>query len=161
MFGLSTLWVRLIGIGALLAALLGGLGYVYSKGYDAAETKFKLELANAKIDADAQAEVLQESIDKLSASARKKDRDAQNEISRLRVAIDDGSLRFSAPLAVTGGSSTGPAAQPTRGELDRPTTQALLGITADGDQAIRELNQCLAAYNEVKEKQNGNRPDRP
>lgn len=159
MFGLSTLWLRVAAMGVLLAALALGLYKVYSFGYDSAEAKYQLELANAKIDADAQSEVLQDRIDKTLAAARQKDRNAQLEINRLRVAVDDGSVRFSIPVASTGGPGAGPATQPARAELDRTVAGALIAITADGDQAILELNTCIAAYNEVKDQQNGKRSD--
>lgn len=46
-----------------------------------------------------------------------------------------------------------PAAEPgpTYAELDPAAAANLAGISHDGDQAIRELNHCIAQYGEVKQ----------
>lgn len=154
MFGLSTLWVRLIGIGVLLAALAGGLGYVYSKGYDAAETKYQLELANAKIDADAQAEVLQDRIDALAVQGNKDRRNAETRIAKLNSDLRDGSLRLRVDTAITPGPRD-PGTEPgtERAQLSGQASEFLLGLAAEGDQAIRERNQCIQAYESLRKPQ--------
>ncbi|WP_313570011.1 hypothetical protein [Comamonas terrigena] len=40
---------------------------------------------------------------------------------------------------------------PTYAELDPAAAASLAGISHDGDQAIRELNHCIAQYGEVKQ----------
>ena len=40
---------------------------------------------------------------------------------------------------------------PTHAELDPAAAASLAGISHDGDQAIRELNHCIAQYGEVKQ----------
>jgi len=38
----------------------------------------------------------------------------------------------------------------TRAELDGRVAQALVDLTARGDQAIRQLNTCIDQYNQVR-----------
>ena len=42
-------------------------------------------------------------------------------------------------------------AEPAHAQLDPAAAASLAGISHDGDQAIRELNHCIAKYNTVKQ----------
>lgn len=83
---------------------------------------------------------------------------AQAEIHRLHDAVRTGALRLSVPtVAGTCASAPGPggaaaasnAAAP-RAELDPTAAEALVAITADGDDAIRDLNACIQRYDTVR-----------
>jgi hypothetical protein len=71
--------------------------------------------------------------------------DAQQKINQLRADVASGaqrlSIRASCAASVTGGDSE------ARAELDPKTADDLIAITADGDQAIIELNSCIDLYN--------------
>ena len=83
---------------------------------------------------------------------------AQAEIHRLHDAVRTGALRLSIPtVARICASAPGPgdtaaasnAAAP-RAELDPAAAEALVTITADGDDAIRDLNACIERYDTVR-----------
>lgn len=160
MFGLSALWLRVIGGAVILGALLFGLWRVYHAGYDARDTEAKLEMSQALLHAAKQTDELRVAFDALKSKRDKERKNAEQEISRLRVAVDDGSLRLSIPATPGAGAASAPAGDPeARTELDRSTSQALVGITADGDAAIRDLNSCIDSYDALKDKLNGQRTD--
>lgn len=71
--------------------------------------------------------------------------DAQQKINQLRADVASGaqrlSIRASCAASVTSGDPE------ARAELDPKTADDLIAITADGDQAIIELNSCIDLYN--------------
>jgi Tfp pilus assembly protein FimV len=82
---------------------------------------------------------------------------AQNTQSRLVADIRSGAQRLSiaASCADAGQAGSDPAAAPAAGHtaravLDPQAAEALVGIAADGDTAIRERNACVQQYNAVR-----------
>lgn len=71
--------------------------------------------------------------------------DAQKKINQLRADVASGAQRLSIRASCSA-SATGSAAE-ARAELDPKTADDLIAITADGDQAIIELNSCIDLYN--------------
>lgn len=82
---------------------------------------------------------------KAAEQLHKDKEDAQKKINQLRADVASGaqrlSIRASCSASVTGGDSE------ARAELDPKTADDLIAITADGDQAIIELNSCIDLYN--------------
>lgn len=83
---------------------------------------------------------------------------AQAEIHRLRADVHSGALRLSVPTRAgtcagapgPDGATTASNAAAPRAELDPAAAEALVAITADGDDAIRDLNACIERYNTVR-----------
>lgn len=71
--------------------------------------------------------------------------DAQQKINQLRADVASGAQRLSIRASCSA-SATGGATE-ARAELDPKTADDLIAITADGDQAIIELNSCIDLYN--------------
>jgi len=71
--------------------------------------------------------------------------DAQKKINQLRADVASGAQRLSIRASCSA-TATGGAAE-ARAELDPKTADDLIAITADGDQAIIELNSCIDLYN--------------
>lgn len=161
MFGLSTIWLRVIGGAIVLGALLFGLWRVYHAGYDARDTEAKLQMSQALLHAAKKTDEIRVEFDALKAKSAKERKNAAQEINRLRVAVDDGTLVLSVPAPTSGsGPTSARAGNPeARTELDRSTAASLVGLAADGDAAIRDLNSCVDSYNALKEKINGQRTD--
>jgi prophage endopeptidase len=89
---------------------------------------------------------------------------AQDAIDRLGADLRSGTIRLyvrTTPAAqsepVPHGATSGPGQ--AHAELDPADAAALLGITADGDSAIRDLNACIDRYAAVQSAING--PTRP
>jgi prophage endopeptidase len=71
--------------------------------------------------------------------------DAQKKINQLRADVASGAQRLSIRASCSA-TATGGAAE-ARAELDPKAADDLITITADGDQAIIELNSCIDLYN--------------
>lgn len=96
---------------------------------------------------------LQEEIDLLNDSYRKEREHAEKSIASLRADVAAGRVRLSVPASCPGtDTATGAASEEARAELDTETADALVAITSEGDDAIRELNLCLDAYQARREK---------
>lgn len=82
---------------------------------------------------------------KVADQLHKDKEDAQQKINRLRADVASGAQRLSIRASCSA-TATGGAAE-ARAELDSKTADDLIAITADGDQAIIELNACIDLYN--------------
>lgn len=110
------------------------------------------------------ADRLQDSLSLQDARYLQEKTNAQTENQRLRLALRNGTVRLSIPTtpARCAADHEGPAAvgQPeqARTELDPETAEALVTITDDGDNAIRDLNACVDRYTTVMQAVNALRP---
>jgi hypothetical protein len=71
--------------------------------------------------------------------------DAQHKINQLRADVATGAVRLSIRSSCSASVAAGDSE--ARAELDTKTADDLIAITADGDQAIIELNSCIDLYN--------------
>ena len=82
---------------------------------------------------------------------------AKTERDRFNHDVRSGAVRLSVPVAsgqcAATADSTAAAShrQETRAELDPATAAALDAIAGDGDDATRQLNACIDAYNTVRD----------
>jgi len=158
----------LIFLVSVIAAL--GLGYWWGKAD--ADTKWgkrfaDMEALSAKKLAEAtdavrkvETEAFQR-LNDLASKHAKETRDAKARSDRIVADIRSGALRMSIPVAPACPSPEAQDSTATSG--DRPQARAelaaeaagtLVSIASEGDEAIRQLNACIDAYNEVKEKLN-------
>ena len=97
---------------------------------------------------------LQEIVRGLQARMKKENDHAKREYDALLARLHRGTARMSVPVRKDGGlSCTGRAADDagqTRAELDPETAERILSVGRDGDEAIRELNQCIDQYRAVE-----------
>ena len=82
---------------------------------------------------------------------------AKTERDRFNADVRSGAVRLSIPVAsrqcaATADTATAASDQhQTRAELDAATAAALDAIAGDGDDATRQLNACIDAYNTVRD----------
>jgi prophage endopeptidase len=82
---------------------------------------------------------------------------AKTERDRFNDDVRSGTVRLSIPVASGQCAATANTATAachryqTRGELDPATAAALDAIAGDGDDATRQLNACIDAYNLVRD----------
>lgn len=82
---------------------------------------------------------------------------AKTERDRFNADVRSGSVRLSIPVASGQCAATADAAaaagdrQQARAELDPATAAALDAIAGDGDDAARQLNACIDAYNQIRD----------
>jgi len=144
-------WVWL----GLLLALSGAFFTGHRSGYNKAVDEQRIEVARLNGIAREVERDMNGKVNDLSAKLVKANEDVKAEISKRRSAIASGSLRLSVPVS---GLQSCPGATPASGdlpqaraELEPAFAQSLVDITDSGDQAIRQLNACIDAYNTVYE----------
>ena len=142
-----------IAIALLVVGFVGGCSHKQAeldrlKADYAAQVQAGLE-ANRQLEKRMQAEA-----DILTQQYQKEKKDAQKTIDSLRSRIASGDIRLSVRTASTKGMSSDSSTEyrEERAELDGETAQSLVSITADGDEAIRDLNQCIDKYNAIRSK---------
>lgn len=98
--------------------------------------------------------MLRDDLDALKAKTRKEKQDAEKTINALRTDIRSGAVRLSVATNQSSGSAfctdPGIGDSETRSELDPAFAEDLVTIAADGDDAIRDLNMCIDAYDRVR-----------
>jgi small-conductance mechanosensitive channel len=80
---------------------------------------------------------------------------ADKTISKLKSDVASGELRLSIARAVPSASDSASAARvgnETRCDIDPTAAQSIVTIAADGDKAIRQLNELIDFYNQLKGK---------
>lgn len=165
--------LRLLLIVAMAAVLTYALRMAYKHGVDTGQAKVQLqwdadreELTKAA-NRDLQAllnhtNMLADKLHAQEVTHRQEKTHAQAEMDRLRAAVRAGTVRLSVPTtgAACPGSTTpgdAPAASrpaQARADFDPATADALVAITSDGDNAIRDLNACIDRYNTVRQSLN-------
>lgn len=83
-----------------------------------------------------------------TAKLEKEKRDAELKVNQLRADVAAGAVRLSVRASCSASTATGDSE--ARAELDPKTADDLIAITADGDQAIIELNSCIDFYNNLR-----------
>jgi len=83
-----------------------------------------------------------------TAKLEKEKRDAEIKVNQLRADVAAGTVRLSVRASCSASTAAGDSE--ARAELDPKTADDLIAITADGDQAIIELNSCIDFYNNLR-----------
>lgn len=142
----------IIGVAGLALAFLAGW-LVNGWRMESRISKMQAEQAEAMQLARQKVETLQEEIDHLLDVFDEEKQHAQKEISRLRADVAAGRVRLSVPARCPGtDTAAGAPSQETRAELDPEVAGNIIAIAAEGDDAIRELNLCIDAYQAAREK---------
>ena len=111
-------------------------------------------LAKAEKDALVESVMLQRQIDTLKREYEDETRKKQNEIADLRKRISDGAVRVSIAGSQSMSNDASFGSAKTQCDIDGRIANAIIGLTQRGDEAIRELNQCIDQYNTVRGKVN-------
>lgn len=147
MFGIPLPWLIL----GLILSLSGmyGLGHHYGYAEKEAEDEALIVKKNQEMN-DAK--------DKADADLYKAKQALQTKGKQLTDAIRSGQQRLYVPITTPSGC-TAPATGDgqARAELDTKTSESLVAITDEGDNAIVLLNSCIERYNQVRDIVNGKR----
>ncbi|QKV52650.1 lysis system i-spanin subunit Rz [Comamonas antarctica] len=140
-------------------AVLGALYCADQRG----EERGRLQAQNKQLDGTVQqlSEALErsgqlaDSLEQILDTNRTGQNDAKSSIDSLAAGLRSGSIRLSVRTAPEPGPDAGaerprPGNPEARAELDREDAEALLGLTGEGDAAIRDLNTCIDAYGAVR-----------
>jgi len=154
-------WVLL----GILMAVVGSFGGGYFKGSNDEVTRQQLEIAALNAQARAKEQALITTIQTQSNKLQKANQDAKLAQQKRNLDIDSGALKLRIPIqapicpvhtATDTPVASGDSVQATA-EFDRETAKSLVAITDDGDKAIRQLNACIDAYNNVYQTLNKSR----
>jgi prophage endopeptidase len=135
-------------------ALIGAFFTGHHKGYAEAQAEQQIEVARLNTLAREVEHVMTGKVNDLSIKLEKANSNAKIEIVKRNADIADGTLRLSVPtssICPTADSSSASTDNQTRTELEPAFAQTLIAITDDGDNAIRQLNACIDAYNAIRE----------
>lgn len=138
-------------LAVLLTAFLSS-GIAYFKGRADARVACEREASEAASQARAREQAWSNAVEGIGQALNEEKARAAKVERDLRARIRSGDVRLSVPAYPAPGASA-PAAgehQQARTDLDPGTAEALVALTERGDQAIRELNACIDAYNSLR-----------
>ena len=156
MFGIPLPWILIGAMVALFGTYRGG----YHFGWEDRDQEMQIEIAKKNEESRVKEQEMAAKLSDKEAALRKANNEVSKKQSAMRELVRVGELRLPTSSCVqtatssptpTGNSNTDAA------ELERQTINALIDIVAEGDKAINKLNQCIAAYDEVRNLINGNR----
>lgn len=142
-------------LGVVLALLLT-FWAGHHKGYALANLEHQSEVGKLNEAARQREQADAAKISDLAYQLEKANKDADVQINKLRRDLRAGTQRLSVPVVNV--CPAEPATAPsgdrveTRAELDPKAADDLVAIAQEGDAAIRQLNACIDAYNEVRQK---------
>jgi len=142
----------------IVLAVLASFGAGYYSGEQSENTRQQIEIAALNAKARETEQRMGEVAQTYAQTLRKANNVAKAKETKLRADIASGERRLFIPVkapqcavssAGTAASAAGDSRE-TRTELDRSVAEALIAITADGDQAIRKLNACIDQYETLR-----------
>ena len=135
----------------LILSLIGAFGAGHHSGYSAKEAEDQAEILriNTQMNSDK---------DQADAKLFKANQALAAAQTQLHNAIRAGDQRLYVNVRSPIGCSSSASGDATeRAELEPATAEALVSITDQGDNAIVQLNSCIARYNQVREAIRGKR----
>ena len=126
---------------------------MFHKGYTQAELVQVAATTKANAEARATEQTHAKQVTELAYQLKKANDDVKT--TKLRADVLSGAVRLSVPTtgpvcsSESAGAASGTGTE-TRAELDPKTADDLIAIAKDGDDAIRQLNALIDAYNLIK-----------
>ena len=146
MFSLFNPWIIVGVLGLVLSS--------YFYGHHQAYVEQEAEVARLNALERDKEKQMQDMADSHAKELRKANQNAKAEVTKLQSDLSSGQLRFTARTVSTCQNTTSASGDTeSRAKLDPEVSQALVAITADGDNAIRQLNACIDLYNQVRSEQ--------
>lgn len=147
-------WVIL----GVLMALGGFYGYGHHKGWAERDAEMQAEIAVKNEEARAKEQELTKQINDQSYKLQEANNAITQKQTDITKLINSGRVRLQATGCVQANAST-PAPSGDRNteasESDRATLLAIAEIVAQGDRNTAQLNQCIQAYEAVRNQVNG------
>ena len=135
----------------LLLVISGGYYVADHHGYERRVAEDKAEIERLNGEARAKEAELNTKLAKANNQLKQAKNAIQSKQTLLNSRVDAGELRLPPTCSVQASTdATSPARDPANeSDTERQTIKALIGIAADGDTAITQLNACIATYNQV------------
>ena len=141
----------------IVLSILSAFGGGYWKGSKDEVTRQQLEIAKLNAEARQKEQALLSAVTTQATKLQKANQDAKLIAKERDAAIASGNLKLRVPVKTpvcpvqAAGDTPAPTGNSVQAgaELDAKTAQSLVAITDDGDKAIRQLNACIDAYNNI------------
>jgi len=135
----------------LLFVIAGGYYVSDHHGYQRRVDEDKAEIERLNGEARAKEAELNTKLAKANNQLKQAKNAIQSKQTLLNSRVDAGQLRLPSTCGVQASAdASSPARDPANeSDTERQTIKALIGIAADGDTAITQLNACIATYNQV------------
>ena len=141
----------------IVLSVLSAFGGGYWKGSEDELTRQQLEIAALNAEARQKEQALVAAVTTQATKLQKANQDAKLIAKERDAAIASGNLKLRIPVKTpvcpvqAAGDTPAPAGNSVQAgaELDPATAKSLVAITDDGDKAIRQLNACIDAYNNI------------
>ena len=141
----------------LLAGFIAGwttCGWKYDATLKAEKAGMLKEQERRLLEVQTKNRELQETVNGLNHKRQEENDDAKRRYDALLARIHRGAVRVSIPVREDSGlprrGHSGHDDQKAQAELDPETAERILAVGRDGDEAIRELNQCIDQYRAVE-----------
>ena len=141
----------------IVLALLGSFGAGYYSGEQDEYERQQVEIARLNEQARETEQRMAEVAQTYAQTLKKANDVARIKEIKLRTDLASGERKLFIPVkapdcsvSVSEPSTPASGDTETRAELDGRVAQALVDLTARGDQAIRQLNTCIDQYNQVR-----------
>ena len=141
----------------IVLALLGSFGAGYYSGEQDEYERQQVEIARLNEQARETEQRMAEVAQTYAQTLKKANDVARIKEIKLRTDLASGERKLfvpvkapDCPVSVSEPSAPTSGDTETRAELDGRVAQALVDLTARGDQAIRQLNTCIDQYNQVR-----------
>jgi len=152
--------LKMLGLAVVLTGLL--LFGIYRYGYHNGWYDRDVDMQAAIAQKNEEAREKEHAAAKVVAARDEQLRKANDELDKKQAAMRRlaavGQLRLPAASCPSAASDAPASSQPVTtdvSDIERQTISALIDIAAEGDRAIHRYNACIATYNEVMEKING------
>lgn len=142
----------------VVLALFSAFGVGYYKGEEGEQERQQVEIAKLNAEARQKEQALVSAVSTIGTKLVKVNNNAKIQIAKRDAAIASGALRLRIPVKtpecpVSASTDIAPAPRDsvqTTAELDPTIARSLVAITDQGDANTRQLNACIDAYNEVR-----------
>ena len=145
---------------AAVLVIFGIYRYGYHNGWYDRDADMQATIAQKNEEARNKEQEMAKAVAAKDEQLRKATDEIDKKQAAMRRLAAAGQLRLPAASCVPAAPDAPASSQPVTAdatELERQTIAALIDIAAEGDRAIVRYNQCVAIYNEVMEKINGDR----
>lgn len=143
-----------------ILTLFGIYRYGYHNGWYDRDVDMQAAIAQKNEEARDKEQAMAQAVAAKDEQLRKANDEIDKKQAAMRRLAAAGQLRLPAASCVPAAPGAPAASEPVTAdatELERQTIAALIDIAAEGDRAIVRYNQCVAIYNEVMERINGDR----
>lgn len=148
-------YLGLIKAAALVALALGLFWYGHETGADNVRAKWETErrqVAEATVENNRQMLLAYE---RKADEARKEKENAKIANDKLRNAVYSGARRLSIAVDSCTADGAGPGNKQARADIVPAVAGRIIDVGIDGDDAVRDLNECVDKYNAVRDQING------